>query len=314
MRKFILLAAAVFFGIGAQAASYGILVNNSKYFEAAALGDKDHQGRDQYKASVSLNAGDVFCVYDKDNNAKFTIAMEAGEGSAKDKFTEGAESATCNEAGCYDFYIKLKWEDNSMWVQAGTECSATGEDITPGEGGGSGEGGEGGGSGSGAKDYFLKGWCNGKDIETPTADELFEHGILQYTFTGDDVKHQGYFFILICEAGQVIGEQYMCASYTEGVTHAQMVKTGGEKFGVPEGTVTFYLYDNEDGSYELSTEKLAGKKLVDEEGGEGGGGEEQAIENVYEINLSAPMFDLLGRKVTEEYHGVVIQNGHKFIR
>ena len=116
MRKLVLFAAAVLFGIGAHAATYGILVNNATFYEAAALGEKDHQGRDQFKASVSLNAGDVFCVYDETNNAKFTIAMEEGEGSAKSSFTEGAESATCNTAGCYDFYIKLKYNADELYI------------------------------------------------------------------------------------------------------------------------------------------------------------------------------------------------------
>ena len=94
------------------------------------------------------------------------------------------------------------------------------------------------------------------------------------------------------------------------VTHATMSNCGicnnGNKLFIPGGHHTLYLYDNGDGTYELSREELPGKKLVD-------GGE--AIENVvYELDLNAPMFDLLGRKVTEDYRGVVIQNGHKFIR
>lgn len=156
----------------------------------------------------------------------------------------------------------------------------------------------------GAKDYLLKGWCNGKDIETPTAEELFEDGTLTYEFTGDATFHKGYFFILVCEPGQVIGEQYM----TKGVddpsgTHTTLYKDGFEKFGVPEGTVTFYLYDNGDGTFELSTEPLAGKTLV--------GGGDQAIENTRVSNKAyktiingqlviirgEKMFDATGRQL-----------------
>ena len=138
MRKLAIIP-FLFAALALNAASYGILVNDKMYFEADPLGAQDYQGRDQYKASLSLKTGDKWCVYDEDNAAKFTIAMESGEGSAKSKFTEGADYATCNEAGCYDFYIKLKWEDNSMWVQAGSECSDTGRDIS-GSGGGQGGG------------------------------------------------------------------------------------------------------------------------------------------------------------------------------
>lgn len=42
--------------------------------------------------------------------------------------------------------------------------------------------------------------------------------------------------------------------------------------------------------------------------------EEQAIENVYELNINAPMYNILGAEVDADFHGVVIQNGHKFIR
>ena len=41
----------------------------------------------------------------------------------------------------------------------------------------------------------------------------------------------------------------------------------------------------------------------------------QAIGNVsIELNLNAPMFNVLGVEVDETFHGIVIQNGHKFIR
>ena len=33
-----------------------------------------------------------------------------------------------------------------------------------------------------------------------------------------------------------------------------------------------------------------------------------------ELDVNAPMFDVLGRKVNADYHGIVIQNGKKFIR
>lgn len=50
------------------------------------------------------------------------------------------------------------------------------------------------------------------------------------------------------------------------------------------------------------------KLSVDYEKGEG-------IENVvYELDLNAPMFNILGVEVDNTFHGIVIQNGHKFIR
>ena len=59
-----------------------------------------------------------------------------------------------------------------------------------------------------------------------------------------------------------------------------------EKLGVPAPSATFYLYDNGDGTLELSTEPLPGKTLV--------GGGDQAVEQT---------------KVTEKAYKQII-NGH----
>lgn len=198
-----------------------------------------------------------------------------------------------------------KWNQTDDLVVPETEnlytISDWGGDKSPGawstytEGGDNpGGGGEGGGTGVfSGKDFFLKGYCNDKDIETPTADEQFEGGILSYTFTGDNTNHKGYFFILVCEAGQVVGDCYMAAEYTD-ATHCTLVKQDGEhvqKLGVPEGTVTFYLYDNGDGTLELSTEELPGKTLV--------GGGTEAVENT---------------TVSEKAHKVIINGQLRIVR
>ena len=191
-------------------------------------------------------------------------------------------------AGC-DLYTITAWDpsDATAWSTYGETPTPT---PTPG----------------GEKDYFLKGW-SGKDIETPTADEQFENGMLTYNVVSDEGHgNLGYFFILVCEKNQVIGEQYMTAEYTT-ASHATMVKNGSQKMGVPAGTVTFYLYDNEDGTYELSTAPIAGKKLVDSE--------TSALQDVsMSLDLNAPMYNVIGQPVDATYHGIVIQNGRKYVR
>ena len=37
-------------------------------------------------------------------------------------------------------------------------------------------------------------------------------------------------------------------------------------------------------------------------------------ENIPVLDLTRPMFNVLGQPVGVEYHGVVIQNGHKYVR
>ena len=293
--------AAVLFGIGVQAATYGILVNNTKFFEATPLSEQDFQGRDQFKASVSLSANDVFCVYDETNDAKFTIAIEAGDGSAKANFNEGAESATCLTAGCYDFYIKLKWEDNSMWVCAGSNCSATGRDVNPGGGGG-----QGGGGSTPDAYWYYKGFIDGGDLVNEEGGfNIFECGTAHL-----DVLENAYLFVVFQQTG-VMGVQYMAPSYVDGPTQATMTTTGNEKLHVGPGSYTLYLY-REGSDVILSTQPIAGKTLVSENCNGGGSAAIQTVSAT--LDLDAPMYDVLGRKVNADYKGIIIQNGHKFIR
>ena len=157
----------------------------------------------------------------------------------------------------------------------------------------------------GAKDYYLKGYRGPSqgDITTPTPEELFEGGILEnYAFEGD-ANGLGYFFVLVCEPGTTVGDCFMAAAYATG--HCTLQKEDGshkEKLGVPAPSATFYLYDNGDGTLELSIEQLPGKTLV-------GGG--QGIENTL-VNAKAhktiidgqlriirgdKMFDATGRQL-----------------
>ena len=268
MRKIFTLFAAVLFAAGMFAQSYGILVNGTTYF-AGTLVD-EYEGFTQYRAHVPVQSGDHLLLCDFDNKATWAVPLNT---SSVEGFTLNGEQYEASVDGCFDFYIKLKYQQDQLYIGPGSDC---GEGV-PYNGGGDNPGG-GGNPGTGAKDYLLKGWCNDADIETPGADEQFENGTLQYTFTGDANFHKGWFFILECEPGQVIGEQYM----TKGTdapsgTHTTLYKDGFEKFGVPEGTVTFYLYDNGDGTLELSIEPLEGKTLV------GGGdnpepGQQEAVE------------------------------------
>lgn len=254
MKKIFTLFAAVLFALNASA-GFGILVNGKMYYAGQALSEKDYQGRDQYKASVSLAQGDKWCIYDDENKAPFTIEMESGDGSAKAKFTEGAEYATCKEAGCYDFYIKLKWEDNSLWVQSGSTCNATGVDISGGQGGG--QGGQGGGTGvEGNPRYYYKGYIDGEDVE-PSEETIFDHGLAEL-----EVAQNAYIFVLYQVDGYP-GVQYMTSEYVDGPTHATLLTTGGEKFHVGPGSYTLYLYDNGNGTLEISTQPMSGKKLAD---------------------------------------------------
>ena len=43
-------------------------------------------------------------------------------------------------------------------------------------------------------------------------------------------------------------------------------------------------------------------------------GQADGVDNVQVFDENAPMYDLLGRPVDKSYHGVVLQNGHKYLK
>ncbi|MBQ6978732.1 MAG: hypothetical protein IJQ18_08870 [Paludibacteraceae bacterium] len=215
-------------------------------------------------------SGDVLSaeIPDGNNHVKI-VRMPAGSASLNwdSKWNETGDLAIPEGKNLYTI---TGWGANDgEWSVYGNG----GGNENPGGQGGETPGGQ-GGTQSGAKDYYLRGYFNGVDTQVPTAEELFENGVLaDFTFTGDG-NGLGYFYVMECDEGQVVGVDYMLTEYIAG-THGTLVKGGNQKLGVQAGTVTFYLYDNGDGSLELSTEVIAGKTLV-------GGGEDpnQAINQV----------------------------------
>lgn len=138
--------------------------------------------------------------------------------------------------------------------------------------------------------YYWKGFVDGEDVE-PTDATLFAGGQSSIS-----VAQDGYIFVIYQVDGQQ-GVQYMTEAYTDGVSHATLYvdgKGGFEKLHVPAGDYTLYLYDNGDGSLELSTEVLAGKTLVSTD-------QPQAVDNVA---LSASV-----RKAVMNGQLVIIRDG-----
>lgn len=127
-----------------------------------------------------------------------------------------------------------------------------------GQGGqGGGQGGQGGGTGvEGNPRYYYKGYIDGEDVE-PSEETIFDHGLAEL-----EVAQNAYIFVLYQVDGYP-GVQYMTSEYVDGPTHATLLTTGGEKFHVGPGSYTLYLYDNGNGTLEISTQPMSGKKLAD---------------------------------------------------
>ena len=129
MKKlYTLLLSTLICSVLSMAAPYGLLINGSTKIEATALSEKDFQDRDQFLAScVTLNQGDKVQLYDFGSGASWMCAIDPyGE---YQKFTGGKTQGylTCNTAGSYDFYIKLKYEDDMLYIGPGQNCG----NVTP---------------------------------------------------------------------------------------------------------------------------------------------------------------------------------------
>ncbi len=223
--------------------------------------------------------------------------------------TKPADEGGVVEFGSNDmFIISAQVPNTNRWEGSWSvyDSNNNGSDNDDTNGGNSGDDNSGNsGNTGGDKDYFLKGYFNGKNIETPTADEQFENGMLTITFTGKEPDTKGYFFILVCDKGQVIGEQYMASQYTEDGTSCTLVPNGQEKWGIQQGTVTFYLYKDDGDSYTLSIKPIEGRQTVDAVGAD--------VEEVSKSRNTGIRYNLLGTPVDDNYKGIVIVNGKKML-
>lgn len=106
-----------------HAASYGILVNGKTYFAGTPAGE--YEGFQQYLAHVQVKSGDQCQLYDAENKAAW--AVDINSYSVKG-FTRDGNKYNVSVDGCFDFYIKLKWEADELYIGNGSNCG-TGEDI-----------------------------------------------------------------------------------------------------------------------------------------------------------------------------------------
>ena len=104
--------------------SYAIRVNGTTDYPAEYKGVSSVDSSfEEYMASVELKAGDTFVTYDLVNKAGWVMEVEPyGEYA---NFEVGTESVKCTKAGCYDFYIKMKFQADIMYIGPGTGCGSS---------------------------------------------------------------------------------------------------------------------------------------------------------------------------------------------
>ena len=134
-KKILLMAVVLLCAMAVNAESYGILANGKMYYAGEPAGE--FEGFTQYLAHVSVTAGDELQLYDYDNQAAWAVDLNSYSVAG---FTRDGDKYKVTVTGCYDFYIKLKWQADELYIGAGSNCGA-GVDIS-----GSGENPGGGGT------------------------------------------------------------------------------------------------------------------------------------------------------------------------
>ena len=129
MKKVFLMMAAMMVSVLLQAANYGILVNGKMYYAASYEGpDPYGEGFEQYLAHVQVSSGDYCQLYNYDNKAAWARPLNASSASGF-KYDEATQRYNVTTTGCFDFYIKLKWEADELYIGPGSNCGE-GQDIS----------------------------------------------------------------------------------------------------------------------------------------------------------------------------------------
>ena len=126
MRKTIFLLIAVCYALTVSADHYGILVNGKTYYAAEYKGKDTYTGQyDEYLAHVNVKSGDYLQLYDADFKSRWAVTLDT---HSKTGFTKNGDKYTVSVTGCYDFYIKLKYQADQLYIGDGSNCGA-GEDV-----------------------------------------------------------------------------------------------------------------------------------------------------------------------------------------
>ena len=189
MKKIFTLFAAVAVAACAMAGSYGILVNGTTYFAGEPAGE--FEGFQQYLAHVQVKSGDFCQLCDAENKAVWAVDLNT---ASVEGFTRNGDKYEVSVDGCYDFYIKLKYEQDQLYIGPGSNCGE-GIDISG--------GGQGGGEEPDDVNYYAMGWINAADAGE-TAYDTYDDNLL---FVDGKLT-------INCQYGSYIGiKDHMCNYY-----------------------------------------------------------------------------------------------------
>ena len=112
-----------------HAASYGIAVNGKLYYAGTKNDNPGDASFEEYMVlGLSLKSGDYCQLYDKDNAAAWIVTLDTYSTNA---IVAADGKYTVSKDDCYDFYIKLKYNADQLYVGGGATCKdQEGEDIS----------------------------------------------------------------------------------------------------------------------------------------------------------------------------------------
>lgn len=188
MKKIFTFFAAALTALSMSAASYGILVNGKTYFAGTQV--DEYEGFQQYLAHVPVKAGDFCQLCDAENKSVWAVDLNT---ASVEGFTRNGDKYDISVDGCYDFYIKLKYGQDQLYIGPGSNCG-DGIDFS---------GGGGGGEEPDDVNYYAMGWINAADA-----------GETAYGTYDDNLLFVDGKLTIDCQYGSYIGiKDHMCNYY-----------------------------------------------------------------------------------------------------
>ena len=178
-----------------------------------------------------MKAGDFCQLCDAENKAVWAVDLNT---ASVEGFTRNGDKYEVSVDGCFDFYIKLKYQQDQLYIGPGSDCGE-GIDIS-----GGGQGGQGGDE---DVDFYAIGWINGAD-----------HGEAAY-----DVYEDEYMFVdgkltIDCKMGSYIAIKDHMGNYYYSKTETTIANEsvtmewangwqGCQKWAIPEGVNYIIIRD-----------------------------------------------------------------------
>lgn len=117
MKKTIVMMWALCCVLWVSAANYGILVNGDTYFAGTQVDEFD--GYVQYLAHVQVSKGDKAQLCNAEAHETWVVTLDSHSTSG---FALDGDHYNVTVDGCYDFYIKLKYGQDQLYIGAGSNC------------------------------------------------------------------------------------------------------------------------------------------------------------------------------------------------